>query len=76
MDCTGPKWQKSQKPFQFGTPTLYINMASIQPVFSKILEVKSDGCIRSSTIILHVKREIFICLFYQKFELLKLFYVQ
>ena len=50
-----------------------INMASIQPVFSKIFEVKIGGRIRLSTIILHVECEIFICSFYQKFKLLEFY---
>ena len=40
---------------------IYINMASIQPVFGKIFEVKIGG---SHTLIhhyLHVKHKIFIC---------------
>ena len=50
-----------------------IIMASIQPVFSKIFEVKIGGHIYLSAIILHVECKILICSFYQKFELLEFF---
>ena len=51
-------------------------MASIQPVFSKIFEVKIGGRIRLSCHYLHVECKIFICLIYQKIELLEFLYAE
>ena len=51
-------------------------MASIQPVFSKIFEVKIGGRIRLSAIIYMLKHKIFICSIYQKFKLLEFLYVE
>ena len=51
-------------------------MASIQPVFSKIFEVKIGGRIGLSAIYLHVEHKIFICSIYQKFQLLEFLYVE